>query len=113
MNFQVRIEAFPEGGAISKAYTCDAENISPALSWSGEPPETKSFAVIVDDPDAPSGTFTHWLLYDIPLSVHSLPEKSASTEGVAGTNDFGHSRYDGPCPPEGHGPHRYYFKVFA
>ena len=113
MAFELTLEAFPEGGVIPKAYTCDGEDKSPALRWSGEPQGTKSFAVIVDDPDAPSGTWTHWLLYDIPASVHSLPEKSASTEGISGINGFGRTGYNGPCPPEGHGSHRYFFKVLA
>jgi Raf kinase inhibitor-like YbhB/YbcL family protein len=113
MAFKLTLNAFPEGGVIPSAYTCEGEDKSPALSWSDEPPGTKSFAVIVDDPDAPSGTFTHWLLYDIPSSVHSLPEESSSNEGISGKNDFGRTGYNGPCPPEGHGPHRYYFKVFA
>jgi len=113
MAFELTLQAFPEGSAIPKAYTCDGEDKSPALSWSGEPAGAKSFALIVDDPDAPSGTFTHWLLYDIPASMHALPEKSKSKEGISGANDFGRTGYNGPCPPKGHGPHRYYFKVFA
>lgn len=113
MNFKLTLEAFPEGGAIPKVYTCDGANQPPALKWSGQPPETKSFAIIVDDPDAPSGTFTHWLLYDIPPAVHSLPEHVSPTVGISGKNDSGHTGYMGPCPPEGHGPHRYFFRVYA
>jgi len=111
MAFNLIVEAFPERGDIPKPYTCEGEDKAPALSWDGEPPGTKSFAIIVDDPDAPSGTFTHWLQYDIPASVHSLPEKGNG--GLSGMNDFGSRGYNGPCPPKGHGPHRYFFKIFA
>ena len=111
MAFNLIVEAFPERGDIPKPYTCEGEDKAPALSWDGEPPRTKSFAIIVDDPDAPSGTFTHWLQYDIPASVHSLPEKGNA--GLSGMNDFGSRGYNGPCPPKGHGPHRYFFKIYA
>jgi Raf kinase inhibitor-like YbhB/YbcL family protein len=98
-------------------YTCDGENISPELSWSGAP-KCKSFALVVEDPDAPSGTFIHWVLYNIPATVNSLPPKLAKREtlegyGSQGVNDFGETGYDGPCPPRGHGDHRYYFRLYA
>jgi Raf kinase inhibitor-like YbhB/YbcL family protein len=84
------------------------------MSWSGAPEGTKSFALIVDDPDAPVGTWNHWLLYDIPASKTSLAEGIGPAEvGRSGDNDFGRPGYGGPCPPRGHGPHRYFFKLFA
>lgn len=114
MPFQLTIQAFPDGGAIPKLHTCDGADLSPAMEWSGEPPDTKSFVLIVDDPDAPVGVWNHWLLYDIPASVHALAQGlKLGTVGLSGTNDFGRPGYGGPCPPRGHGPHRYYFKLFA
>jgi Raf kinase inhibitor-like YbhB/YbcL family protein len=117
MPFQVTVEGFPEGGSIPKQYTCDGQDRSPAVRWSGAPPGVKSFALIMDDPDAPGGTWTHWLLYDIPASMQSLPEGTkhgeASHDGLSGKNDFNRLGYGGPCPPKRHGPHRYFFKVFA
>lgn len=87
---------------------------SPALEWKGEPAETRSFVLIVDDPDAPGGTWNHWLLYDIPATVHNLPQGwKPGSLAVSGKNDFGKRGYGGPCPPKGHGPHRYYFKLAA
>ena len=103
--------AFPNGGAIPTEFTCDGAGQSPPLSWGEPPPGTKSFALVVDDPDAPSGTFSHWGVFDIPASTRSLATgQSAGTE-VA--NDFGKPGYGGPCPPKGHGPHHYRFKLFA
>ncbi len=111
MALKLIISAFPEGAQIPQKYTCEGQNTSPAIEWSGAPENAKSFALIVDDPDAPSGTFTHWLLFDIPAATHSLAEGDRS--GASGTNDFGKRGYGGPCPPKGHGPHRYFFKLFA
>jgi Raf kinase inhibitor-like YbhB/YbcL family protein len=114
MAFKIIITAFPEGGEIPKEFTCEGAGISPALEWTGQPRDTKSFALIMDDPDAPSGTFNHWLLWDLPPAVHSLPlSYKPSQIGVSGTNDFGKLGYGGPCPPKGHGPHRYFFRLFA
>lgn len=114
MALRLTIRAFPEGGTIPKLHTCEGADLSPALEWEGEPPETKSFALIVDDPDAPVGVWNHWLLYDIPASVHALPQGyKPGSAGQSGTNDFGRLGYGGPCPPKGHGPHRYFFKLFA
>jgi Raf kinase inhibitor-like YbhB/YbcL family protein len=114
MAFRLQCSAFPEGGTIPKLNTCEGADLSPALEWSGEPPDTKSFALIVDDPDAPVGTWNHWLLWDIPRSVHTLaPGFKPRQTGESGTNDFGNLGYGGPCPPKGHGPHRYFFKLFA
>jgi Raf kinase inhibitor-like YbhB/YbcL family protein len=114
MAFQLIIDKFSVNGPIPKRYTCEGEDISPALAWSSEPSETRSFALIMDDPDAPVGTWNHWLLWDIPTETHVLEERfSPGSAGKSGTNDFGRPGYGGPCPPRGHGPHRYYFKLYA
>ncbi|MFB3828922.1 MAG: YbhB/YbcL family Raf kinase inhibitor-like protein [Bryobacteraceae bacterium] len=114
MAFKLTVGAFPEGGIIPELYTCEGADLSPSLEWSGEPNRTESFALIVDDPDAPAGVWTHWLLWDIAASVRSLAQGYKPGKlGVSGTNDFGRQGYGGPCPPRGHGPHRYFFKVYA
>lgn len=114
MPFQLEIEGFDGGSEIPVQFTCDGSDVSPLLRWSGEPSGTKSFALILDDPDAPGGIFTHWLLWDIPAHVHSLPEGSEdSAVGKSGLNDFRKRGYGGPCPPRGAGPHRYFFRLFA
>src|SRR5574340_1065422 len=107
--------AFANGANIPVAYTCEGGDRSPALAWSGPPSGVRSYVLIVDDPDAPSGTFTHWILFDVPASVTSLPETAGGEKagGKQGRNDFGRTGYRGPCPPRGHGPHRYYFRLFA
>jgi Raf kinase inhibitor-like YbhB/YbcL family protein len=106
------ISAFPENAAIPQKFTCNGQNVSPAIEWSGAPPQTKSFALIVDDPDAPGGLFNHWLLWNIPDTVHSLDENFKPAMNVAaGTNDFGKRGYAGPCPPSG--THRYFFRLYA
>jgi Raf kinase inhibitor-like YbhB/YbcL family protein len=103
--------AFADGRPIPAQYTCDGANRSPGLSW-GEPPAgTKSFALILDDPDAPGGTFRHWGLYDIPSTTRFIGE--GQSKGVKALNDFGKDEYGGPCPPPGHGPHRYHLKLYA
>ena len=117
MSFVLETKAFPKGGEIPGKYTCSGEDVSPALSWSGAPPDTKDFALILEDPDAPSGTFTHWLVYDLPPGVHQLPENVARQDdlsggGRQGRNDFHRVGYGGPCPPPGR-PHRYFFRLFA
>jgi len=107
----VKSDAFQDGQPIPAQYTCDGAGQSPALSW-GEPPAgTKSFALVVDDPDAPSGTFRHWGVYDIPASARSIG--GGRPIGTEVPNDFGKPGYGGPCPPKGHGPHHYHFKIFA
>jgi Raf kinase inhibitor-like YbhB/YbcL family protein len=103
---------FPEGGPISARHTCDGKNVSPRLEWMHPPPGTRSFALIADDPDAPAGTFTHWVLFDIPAEQRELPE-AESNVGIAGKNDFQFARYGGPCPPPRHGRHRYFFTLHA
>jgi Raf kinase inhibitor-like YbhB/YbcL family protein len=103
--------AFQHGGEIPARNTCDAEDLSPALVWSNVPEGSRSLALIVDDPDAPVGTFTHWLAWGIDPAAETLEEgKPAPVEGA---NDFGTMGYRGPCPPPGHGPHRYSFRIHA
>ncbi len=109
--------AFRPGGAIPVQFTCSGENISPTLSWSQPPAGTQSFALIVDDPDAPAGTWVHWVVYDLPASARQLPEHVAPGEkisgrGEQGINDFSKRDYGGPCPPPGK-PHRYFFRLYA
>jgi Raf kinase inhibitor-like YbhB/YbcL family protein len=111
MTIQLTSTAFSEGSTIPQKFTCAAENISPALSWTGIPTNTQSLALIVDDPDAPSGTWVHWVLYNLPPDQGSLPE-GVQGVGTPGTNDFRKLGYGGPCPPPGK-PHRYYFKLYA
>ncbi len=108
---------FTEGGLIPEKYTCDGRNVSPPLEWTGVPSPAKSITLIVDDPDAPGGTWVHWVLYDLPPQTKDLPEdlpKSQYLPGGAkqGLNDFKHLGYGGPCPPPGK-PHRYFFKLYA
>ena len=102
--------AFQEGGNIPSKFTCDGSDISPPLQITGVPSEAKSLVLIADDPDAPSGLFTHWLIWNIPPQTNSISEGSAP-KGVHGTNDFGKPDYKGPCPPPG--THRYSFKIYA
>jgi Raf kinase inhibitor-like YbhB/YbcL family protein len=111
MALQVTSPVFTEGETIPRKFTCDAENVSPPLAWSGAPPGTQSFALIADDPDAPVGTWVHWVLYDLPGKTAALPE-GVKGIGLEGVNDFRKPGYGGPCPPRGT-PHRYYFKVYA
>jgi len=114
MAFKLMSSAFADGGLIPKLHTCEGADISPSLEWSGEPPNTRSLLLIADDPDAPAGTWNHWLLYDLPAAVRSLAQGYKSGKlGVSGVNDFGRPGYGGPCPPKGHGPHRYFFKLYA
>ena len=117
MSFQIATSAFASGGAIPKKFTCDGPDISPALSWRGSPAETQSFALIADDPDAPGGTWVHWVLYDVPANIHELQEGMPKREELPngtkqGRNDFRKIGYGGPCPPPGK-PHRYFFKLYA
>jgi len=102
--------AFQQGGNIPSKFSCDGANANPPLQISDVPPEAKSLVLIVDDPDAPSGLFTHWAVWNISPQSSTIPEGS-TPKGVQGTNDFGKSGYGGPCPPSG--AHRYYFKIFA
>jgi len=107
---------FENGGMIPKKYTCDDLNISPPLNWEGVPEKSKALALICDDPDAPMGTWVHWVIYNISpqlkgFSENVPPEKNLSTGAVQGVNDFGSLGYGGPCPPSG--THRYFFKLYA
>ena len=104
-------DAFQDGQPIPTQYTCDGADQTPALHWSDPPAATKSFALVIDDPDAPSGTFRHWGVFDIPASARSIG--GGQEVGSEVTNDFGKPGYGGPCPPKGHGPHHYHFKLFA
>ncbi len=113
--FKIESSAFKEGGMIPSKYTCDSTDISPPLTWHNAPSETKSFVLICDDPDAPSGTWVHWVVYDIPGNVTEFPEGIfvKNLGAVEGINSWGSSRrgYGGPCPPSG--IHRYFFKLYA
>jgi Raf kinase inhibitor-like YbhB/YbcL family protein len=109
--------AFAEGTVIPGRHTCDGENLSPALAWTGVPVGTRSFALICDDPDAPRGTWVHWVLWNLPADAIELgegvPRKPELPSGVRqGSNEGGDLGYAGPCPPPG-GPHRYYFRLHA
>lgn len=104
-------EAFKDGQTIPAQFTCDGANQSPSLRWGEPPASTKSFALVIDDPDAPTGTFRHWGVFDIPASARSIG--GGQRAGTEVNNDFGKPGYDGPCPPKGHGPHHYHFKLFA
>jgi Raf kinase inhibitor-like YbhB/YbcL family protein len=111
-DFALTSAAFERGEPIPRRHTCDGEDLSPPLAWSSPPDGTASLALIVDDPDAPVGTFTHWLAWDIPSdALLGLTEGQAAP--VEGRNDFRTTGYRGPCPPRGHGPHRYVFRLFA
>ena len=117
MTIRITSPGFVDGQSIPSKYTCDGENVSPTLSWDQVPPAAKTFALICDDPDAPAGTWVHWVLYNLPESTRMLPEAvqpkgQLPTGASQGRNDFGQIGYGGPCPPKG-GPHRYYFKVYA
>jgi Raf kinase inhibitor-like YbhB/YbcL family protein len=110
--------AFENGAYIPSKYTCEGENISPPLSWDGVLDEAQVIALVVDDPDAPNGTFTHWVIYNIPKIPPALEEDASLEDRFSqglreGFNDFGHQGYGGPCPPRGAGPHRYFFRLYA
>lgn len=108
--FKLSSPAFADNGLIPQKFTCQGDNLSPELNWSDAPANTKSFALILEDPDAPGGTFTHWILFDIPADQKQLAE-AASPIGTAGHNSLSQSGYMGPCPPSG--IHRYYFHLYA
>jgi Raf kinase inhibitor-like YbhB/YbcL family protein len=116
MTLEITSSAFSEGEMIPTGYTCDGPDISPELAWTGVPETTQSLALICDDPDAPMGTWVHWVLFNIPPGARGLPGEispDAALENGArhGTNDFGRLGYGGPCPPGG--THRYFFKLYA
>jgi Raf kinase inhibitor-like YbhB/YbcL family protein len=117
MALSVTSPAFPNGQRIPDRYSKDGGNMSPPLQWSDAPRNTRSFALIVEDPDAPRGIFRHWAVYNVPPAYQGLDEDSGSTRARAplamATNDFGNRRYDGPQPPQGHGTHHYHFRLLA
>jgi Raf kinase inhibitor-like YbhB/YbcL family protein len=117
MSFQITSTAFSSGASIAKNCTCDGPDVSPSLNWTGAPAGTQSFALIADDPDAPAGTWVHWVLYNLPANATELPEGVKKQEQLPdgtlqGRNDFRKVGYNGPCPPPGK-PHRYFFKLYA
>lgn len=107
---KISSSAFADGQSIPAVYTCDGNDTSPPLAISGAPAGAKSLALIVDDPDAPGGTFDHWVVWNIPADTNSIAE-GQSPRGVSGRNGFGKNGYGGPCPPDRE--HRYFFKVYA
>ncbi len=117
MAVEVTSAAFSNQGTIPRQYTCDAQDASPPLAWTGTPDGAKSLALISDDPDAPAGTWVHWVLYNLPPESAGLEENLAKTAELPngarqGMTDFRRVGYGGPCPPPGK-PHRYFFKVYA
>ena len=114
MAFALESPAFRSGQRIPDKYARKGHNLSPPLAWKDAPQGTKSFLLVVEDPDAPRGVFRHWALYDIPAGRDTLPEGSGTEEGAGqGVNDFGNAQYDGPQPPKGHGVHHYHFRLSA
>ena len=117
MNIQISSSAFANGGTIPKQFTCDGADVSPQLDWSDVPQGTKSIVLIVDDPDAPAGTWVHWVLYNLPGNTNRISEGIQKQERLPngarqGRNDFRKIGYNGPCPPPGK-VHRYFFKLYA
>jgi Raf kinase inhibitor-like YbhB/YbcL family protein len=117
MSFELTSTAFSAGEIIPKRFTCDGPDVSPPLKWNDPPSNIQVIALIMDDPDAPAGTWVHWVLYDVSPSTRELPEEVAKQEQLSsgarqGRNDFGKIGYGGPCPPPGE-PHRYFFKLYA
>ncbi|MEX2457733.1 MAG: YbhB/YbcL family Raf kinase inhibitor-like protein [Actinomycetota bacterium] len=112
-DLEVTSPAFPQGGEIPVEFTCDGDEVSPPLLWSGVPDGTAELAVIATDPDAPGGTFVHWVLLHVPATITSLETGAAPGESAVGLNSTGEAAYGGPCPPEGDDPHRYRFTVYA
>jgi Raf kinase inhibitor-like YbhB/YbcL family protein len=118
--FTLSSPSFRKNQPMPAKHSCEGADASPALKWEGAPASTKSFALICDDPDAPGGSWVHWVLYGIPSSTAELPENVAKTDVVAalgnakqGVTDFGRVGYGGPCPPRGHGVHHYHFRLYA
>lgn len=116
MVFNLSSPAFNQGAAIPRKYTCDGEDLSPPLQWTEPPADTRSLALISDDPDAPVGTWVHWVVYNLPAGIRSLPEGASPAAGlpqggVHGQNSWRRLEYGGPCPPSG--THRYFFKLYA
>ncbi|HLZ32690.1 MAG TPA: YbhB/YbcL family Raf kinase inhibitor-like protein [Nitrospira sp.] len=117
MTLDLTSSAFHDGDTIPEKYTCEGHDVSPPLHWSVPPAGTRSYVIIADDPDAPVGTWVHWVIYNLPLDLRGLPEAVPPEERVLdgalqGLNDFKRLGYGGPCPPPGK-PHRYYFRLYA
>ena len=110
MPFTLTSTAFGDGRAIPLEFSCDGDDVAPPLAWSDPPAGTKTFALIADDPDAPAGTWVHWVLFNMPGSATTASDGAA--QATPGRNDFQRTGYGGPCPPPGK-PHRYYFKLYA
>ena len=116
MSFEISSPAFANGGAIPSDFSCDGRDISPALTWTKPPAGTQSFALIMDDPDAPMGTWVHWIMFNLPASTRDLKEGTPtdaqlSDGSLQGKTSAGSNGYHGPCPPSG--THRYFFKLYA
>ena len=109
-NLLIKSSAFEKNTKIPSKYTCDGDDINPPLTFEGVPKEAKTLVLIVDDPDAPRGTFDHWVVWNIPASISKIEENNAPS-GIEGLNGAGKAGYFGPCPPSG--THRYFFKVYA
>jgi Raf kinase inhibitor-like YbhB/YbcL family protein len=109
--FALESSAFEHAQPIPNRYTCDGDDVSPPLGWANVPEEAQSLALLVDDPDAPRGVFTHWVAWGLDPGTGGLGEGEAAPG--EGRNDFGTAGYRGPCPPPGHGPHRYVFRLYA
>jgi Raf kinase inhibitor-like YbhB/YbcL family protein len=112
MAFQINSPDLQPDQPIPRAHTCDGEDRAPALAWSGAPPKTSAFALIVHDPDAPRGDWVHWVVFDLPRTTRSLRSGAGPDGGTEGTNDFGKTGWGGPCPPPG-SAHRYVFELYA
>lgn len=110
---RLRSPAFADGHPIPARYTCDGENVSPELRWSDAPPGTANLALTCEDPDAPGGTFTHWLVWDISPATVGISAGEVPRGARQSRNDFGTVGYAGPCPPPGHGTHHYHFRLRA
>jgi len=110
-DFTLTSTAFEHEGEIPQRHTCDGEDLSPPLTWTDPPDGVESLALVMDDPDAPSGLFVHWLVWGLDPAAGTLPENANSL--LEGTNGFGTVGYGGPCPPPGHGRHRYFFRLHA
>ena len=113
---EIGSSAFGPNEMIPAEFTCDGADRSPPLQWTDPPDGTRSFVLIVDDPDAPKGIFRHWGVYDLPKDLRQLDAGAGNQESAdfrQARNDFGRIGYGGPCPPRGHGPHRYRFRLFA
>ena len=117
MAFSITSSSFKPGGSIPGAFTADGKDVSPVLSWENSPQGTQAFALVCDDPDAPGGTWVHWVIWNLPAAAKGLaegipPKKTLADGSAQGTNDFGRIGYGGPSPPSGK-PHRYFFRLYA